>query len=130
MNIIQWCNENNGFLTAILSLIGLVLSVTAIVISVRTARLPYKKKLMLGSYMPLGASMIPGVGAETQILGMSASATNIGNRTVNITYLGYAIKKDGRYNIIYHILSIESLTEKHPLTLQKWQKLSFIRMSC
>lgn len=43
--------------------------------------------------MSLGASMIPGVGAETQILGMSASATNIGNRTVNITYLGYAIKK-------------------------------------
>ena len=51
MNIIQWCNENNGFLTAILSLIGLVLSVTAIVVSIRTARLPYKKKLMLGSYM-------------------------------------------------------------------------------
>lgn len=50
MNIIRWCNENNGFLTAILSLIGLVLSVTAIVVSIRTARLPYKKKLMLGSY--------------------------------------------------------------------------------
>ena len=47
MNIIQWCNENTGFLTAILSLIGLVLSVTAIVVSIRTARLPYKKKLML-----------------------------------------------------------------------------------
>jgi len=47
MNIIRWCNENNGFLTAILSLIGLVLSVTAIVVSIRTARLPYKKKLML-----------------------------------------------------------------------------------
>lgn len=97
MNIIRWCNENNGFLTAILSLIGLVLSVTAIVVSIRTARLPYKKKLMLGSYMSVGASMIPGVGAETQILGMSASATNVGNRTINITYLGYAIKKDGRY---------------------------------
>lgn len=101
MNIIRWCNENNGFLTAILSLIGLVLSVTAIVVSIRTARLPYKKKLMLGSYMSVGASMIPGVGAETQILGMSASATNVGNRTINITYLGYAIKKDGRYNMIY-----------------------------
>lgn len=103
MNIIRWCNENNGFLTAILSLIGLVLSVTAIVVSIRTARLPYKKKLMLGSYMSVGASMIPGVGAETQILGMSASATNVGNRTINITYLGYAIKKDGRYNMIYPV---------------------------
>lgn len=49
MNIIRWCNENNGFLTAILSLIGLVLSVTAIVVSIRTARLPYKKKLMLAA---------------------------------------------------------------------------------
>ena len=103
MNIIRWCNENNGFLTAILSLIGLVLSVTAIVVSIRTAGLPYKKKLMLGSYMSVGASMIPGVGAETQILGMSASATNVGNRTINITYLGYAIKKDGRYNMIYPV---------------------------
>ena len=52
--------------------------------------------------------MIPGVGAETQILGMSASATNVGNRTINITYLGYAIKKDGRYNItgLMRILSL------------------------
>lgn len=58
MNIIQWYNENNGFLTAILSLIGLVLSVTAIVVSIRTARLPYKKKLMLGSYMSVGASQV------------------------------------------------------------------------
>lgn len=93
MNIIQWCNENTGFLTAILSLIGLVLSVTAIVVSVRTARLPYKKKLMLGSYISLGARMIPGVGAETQILGMSASATNVGNRTINITYFGICDQK-------------------------------------
>lgn len=52
MNIIRWCNENNGFLTAILSLIGLVLSVTAIVVSIRTARLPYKKKLMLAFLSP------------------------------------------------------------------------------
>ena len=35
---------------------------------------------------------------------MSASATNIGNRTVNLTYLGYALKKDGRYIRLYPIL--------------------------
>ena len=45
MNIIRWCNENNGFLTAILSLIGLVLSVIAIVVSIRTARLCEKRIL-------------------------------------------------------------------------------------
>lgn len=60
MNIIRWCNENNGFLTAILSLIGLVLSVTAIVVSIRTARLPYKKKLMLGSYTKLQLKYLKG----------------------------------------------------------------------
>lgn len=41
MDVIQWCNENNGFLTAILSVVGLMLSVIAIVISIHTARLPY-----------------------------------------------------------------------------------------
>lgn len=40
MKYIQWCNENNGFLTAILSITSLLLSVTAIVVSIMTARLP------------------------------------------------------------------------------------------
>jgi hypothetical protein len=88
MNFIQWCNDNNGFLTAILSLIGLILSVTAIVVSIRTARLPYKKRIMLGSSLLLGTSVVPGVSVESSILGMSASATNVGNRTAqkNILY--------------------------------------------
>ena len=103
MCFIQWCNDNTGFISAILSLIGLVLSVTAIVVSIRTARLPYNKKLLLGSFMSIGAGLIPGGHTRTQIVGMSASATNIGNRTVNISYLGYAIKKDGRYNMIYPV---------------------------
>ena len=47
MKYIQWCNENNGFLTAILSITSLLLSVTAIVVSIMTARLPYKKKSYL-----------------------------------------------------------------------------------
>lgn len=77
--------------------------------------------------MSLGASMIPGVGAETQILGMSASATNIGNRTVNITYLGYAIKKDGRYNIIYHVN--REFDGKASLNPSEMAETQFIRMS-
>ena len=47
--IVNWCNKNNGFITAILSAIGLLLSIIAIVVSIRTARLPYKKKLKLTS---------------------------------------------------------------------------------
>ena len=103
MCFIQWCNENNGFLSAILSLVGLMLSVIAIVVSIRTAKMPYKKKLLLGSFLSIGTSLILGGHTKTEIVGMSASATNIGNRTVNITYLGYAIKKNGRYNMIYPV---------------------------
>ena len=47
MCFIEWCNQNNGFISAILSIIGLLLSIIAIVISIHTARLPYKKKLLL-----------------------------------------------------------------------------------
>ena len=46
MEFICWCNENNGFLTAVLSIIGLLLSMIAIVVSVSTARMPYKKRLL------------------------------------------------------------------------------------
>lgn len=97
-NFVQWCNDNNGFLTAILSLIGLILSVTAIVVSIRTARLPYKKRIMLGSSTLLGIR--PGVSAS--IRGISVSATNVGNRTVNLMYLGYAVKKDGNMLYLYN----------------------------
>ena len=87
MNFIQWCNDNNGFLTAILPLIGLILSVTAIVVSIRTARLPYKKKLLLGSSLLLGVSRIPLRGTETSLVGMSSTATNVGNRTISLKYV-------------------------------------------
>lgn len=33
--------------------------------------------------------------------GLSVSATNVGNRSVGLTYLGYAIKKDGKFSEIY-----------------------------
>ena len=100
-SIIQWCNENTGFLTAILSAIGLLLSSVAIVVSISTARLPFKKRILLGSSVNIGTTIIPGVSVNTSILGMSATATNIGNRRVSLTYLGYAIKKDGQIIILY-----------------------------
>ncbi len=96
MEFICWCNENNGFLTAVLSIIGLLLSMIAIVVSVSTARMPYKKRLLLGSSILISASLIPGISTTTQTAGLSVSATNVGNRTITITYLGIAIKKEGR----------------------------------
>lgn len=103
MDIIRWCNDNTGFLTAILSIIGLILSVTAIVVSIITARLPFKKKLMLGSSSIISANVVPGISVETSTLGMVAEATNIGNRTVNIAYLGYEIKKNCNYLTLFPI---------------------------
>ena len=54
--IIEWCNLNNGFLTAILSMVGLLLSLTAIVVSVRTALLPFKKKIKISSFVSIAFS--------------------------------------------------------------------------
>lgn len=81
-----------------LSIIGLVLSITAIIVSIRTARLPYKKKIILSSSVLIEGSVVPGVSVESSIIGIAASAINVGNRTVNLTYLGYAVKQDGRLN--------------------------------
>ena len=97
-DIINWCNTNNGFLTGILSIVGLLLSTIAIVVSIRTARLPYRKKIKLGSsalFGVIGSMLSPGV------IGFEASATNVGNRTINLTYIGYTIKFDGKINKIY-----------------------------
>ena len=49
VNIVEWCNNNSGFFSGILSLLTLVVSIIAVIISIHTARLPYKKKLVLNS---------------------------------------------------------------------------------
>ena len=100
-DLIQWCNSNNGFLTAILSVIGLLLSVIAIIVAIRTARMPYKKKLLLGSSLLIGASTAQGLMSSPIAVGVEASATNVGNRVISVTYIGYAIKKDGKFSKIY-----------------------------
>lgn len=51
--LIQWCNENVGFATIVLSALTLLVSIIAVIVSIRTARLPYKKiiKIETGSYL-------------------------------------------------------------------------------
>ncbi|MDD7513322.1 MAG: hypothetical protein PUK14_05500 [Clostridiales bacterium] len=96
--IINWCNYNNGFITAILSAIGLLLSVIAIVVSIRTARLPYKKKLKLTSSVDVAISKNTITGEViSNIMGISVNAANIGSRNVYITYLGICVK-DKKFN--------------------------------
>lgn len=99
---ILWCNSNSGFLTAILSLLTLFTSVIAIAVSIKTARLPYKKKGILSSSIMYG--LFSGIASSgPQTVGLSAGFTNAGNRAVNIQYLGYAIQRGKKFNRIYPI---------------------------
>lgn len=73
--LIEWCNINNGFLTGVLSLLTLIVSIIAIIVAVRSARLPYRKKVLVetGHYF-----------SDTGY-GIHVTATNIGNRDVVLT---------------------------------------------
>ena len=97
--IIQWCNDNDGFLSAILSVIGLIISIIAIVVSIRTARLPFKKKLK----MTVATEVFFGKNENTndvvgEIKGIAINIINIGNRDVDITYLGIMVNDSGQKN--------------------------------
>ena len=90
---VNWCNDNNGFITAVLSVIGLFLSFIAIVVSVRTARLPYRKKIKLSFSTDVELSYDPETGkSDSRVVGMSVNAANVGFRNICITYLGIGIK--------------------------------------
>ncbi|WP_330390096.1 MBL fold metallo-hydrolase [Butyrivibrio hungatei] len=77
--MIQWCNDNVGFATIVLSALTLLVSIIAIFVSIRTARLPYKKliKIEAGSYFTTdGAS------------GLHVTAINCGNMDFTISSMG------------------------------------------
>ena len=99
MCIIEWCNLNSGFLTGVLSLLTLVVSVIAIVVSIHTAKLPYKKKIILSSSVDIAFFQNPATGEDgSQIIGVSVNAANVGSRNVNITYLGISVKDKSLHN--------------------------------
>lgn len=93
-SIIDWCNENTGFLSAILSIVGILLSFIAICISIHTARLPYKKSLKLSSFYDVLFSKSISNMVSSQTIGLSINAVNTGKRNINITFLGLAVKDD------------------------------------
>lgn len=95
-DIINWCNNNEGFTNIFLSVVGTILSVIAIIVSIKTARLPYKRKIKITA----GTNFQFVVGFSkvcSSVAGISINVLNLGNRDVNIIYLGYVIKVDGRY---------------------------------
>lgn len=83
MAFIEWCNNNQGFITAIFSLLSLLISTTAIVISILTSKLPYKKavKVSSGSYFGVGEGIKNQQGVYVNVL-------NVGNVPINIVEVG------------------------------------------
>ncbi|MCD7823909.1 MAG: hypothetical protein LUG86_07860 [Oscillospiraceae bacterium] len=92
MDFITWCNDNSGFMSAVLSFIGLVVSGIAIAVSVNTARLPYKKKLKLCTDEVAVKSKISSSRYRTASSGILISCVNIGSRDILLTGLGICAK--------------------------------------
>ena len=88
-DIIVWCNSNSGFATILLSALTLLVSVIAVIVSIHTARLPYKKKMIVR-----GGSFITVDG-----MGLHVTATNVGNRQIKISDIGFQIEKNTYINI-------------------------------
>ena len=79
VEVIKWCNENVGFATIVLSVLTLLVSIIAIIVSVRTANLPFKKllKIEVGSYISTEGDT-----------GLHVTAINCGNMDFTICSMG------------------------------------------
>lgn len=77
--IIEWCNTNTGFISAILACLSLIVSIVAIGISIHVSRLPYVKKLLV---KPTYYFTVPATDE-----GLSVTATNVGSRPIHIEHL-------------------------------------------
>ena len=107
--IINWCNDNVGFTEVLSSFVGIIVSIVAIVISIKTARLPYKKAIKLSKTFDYHFSLDQ-ITKETtcELLGVSLNVVNTGCRDVNITFLGLGIKKRRLFSTIKKMVKIKS----------------------
>ena len=95
--ISNWCNINQGFVSALLTLFSLTLSITAIIVSFTVAKIPYKKKIALAYFTNLG------VGLSSGLQFYSIEATNIGNRIIKVAFVGIGYKERGKWKKAYNI---------------------------
>lgn len=100
MRLIQFCNENQGFMAALLSVLSLGLSVIAIAISIKTSKIPYKKSVVLGSTYDYSLS-------SAEPVGFSASVVNVGNRIINVSFLGLGFKEGKSLKKLFPINDID-----------------------
>lgn len=77
-NIILWCNQNQGFLSAILSVLALSLSVLTMIMTYRLGKMPYKKKV----------KMIPVLYKKNEEFNIDLTLINSGNATICIKNIG------------------------------------------
>ena len=93
-DLVSWCNINNGFLTGLFSFLALIASVTAIVVSIHTARIPYRKRLKLSSSLDTAFYRMPNSNnIKSSTNGISVNSANTGSRNINLSYLGIAVSK-------------------------------------
>jgi hypothetical protein len=100
--LIKWCNNNNGFVSAILALFSIILSFLAIIVSVIVSKYPFKKKIAVCFYTNIG------VGEKTGINFYSVEATNIGNRVVKVLFVGFSYKEKKKWINVYSSISKNS----------------------
>lgn len=107
-NIIQWCNENVGFATIVLSALTLLVSIIAVVVSIRTARLPFKKliKIECGNYFNTDG-----------LSGLHVTAINCGNIDFTISKMGFITKEK---QLIVNLYS----SNKYPVRLKIGEQVS------
>lgn len=99
MGIVEWCNLNQGFVSAILAFASMVLSVIAIITSIKVAKIPFKKNIAVSFYTNLG------VGLSSGVEFYSIEATNIGNRVIKVNYVGAAYRENGTWMKLYNKLN-------------------------
>lgn len=84
-DIIIWCNSNEGFISALLTIMTIIISVIALHMSNRIGKLPYTKKL----------KVIPGFYKEKQELIIEVILINYGLMTLIIDHISIKDSKKG-----------------------------------
>lgn len=99
MDFINWCNANQGFLSLLLAIFTALISILAIIISILTARLPYKKKVKITNNYKLAIAQTAMGNLSTTYL--TVGVVNVGNRTVSTDYVGLGFYKDKSLQRVY-----------------------------
>ena len=74
MAFVEWCNYNQGFIGALLSILTIFISVIALCMSIKLAYIPYEKRLILD----------PVISIKDEYFSIHLIIANSGNRIIGI----------------------------------------------